>query len=58
MIKRANPVDNAQPSAQLDELIALIERTLELASDMQMHRTAAALDDALIQAHRALQVRK
>ncbi|PKB26018.1 hypothetical protein B0I00_0001 [Novosphingobium kunmingense] len=58
MIKRANPVDQAQPGQRLEELIGLVERALALAGDMQMHRTAAALEDALVQAERAANTSK
>lgn len=53
MIKRASPVDEAQPGQSLGELIDLVERALSIACELGLHRTAAALDDALVQANRA-----
>ena len=48
MIKRANGDSQAVLAQQHLDLAAQIERALDLASQLNQHRTAAALDEALI----------
>lgn len=54
MIKRASPLGESDNTQRQTDLVELIERALQLASELGQHRTAAALDDAVIQAQKAI----
>ncbi len=53
MAKRVDQYDQADIMQRPAELVRRIEEALEEAAALNQHRTAAALDDALIHAHRA-----